>query len=463
MMNIEQTGLTIHRFFTDQVEKVAKATRFVQRASKLTGTVFLQAIVFNSLEKKEMTLSSLAQSCLDLGVSISEQGVDDRIQAESVAFAREMFNLAMERLRQEIPLGIELLQQFIHIYLVDSSQISLPKSMSELFPGSGGNASTASLKIQLAFDYLLGQFEQLELSSGREPDQGYRGHWSIIQPGVLFLMDLGYFVLDTFKAIDTQGGYFLSRFQSQTGLFDQAGQRLELAQMLSRQSEPLQEYEVRMGSRPQHQIPCRLIAVRLSQKVADRQRQKAKENARRHGRTPNKESLKLLDWALFVTNVPAEMLHTEHVPSLYRIRWQIELIFKMCKSFCALDYVSSYRPHRILTEFYARLIGVILTYFLIAPVRLPFDPISNREISPSKVRLIFQRFARLLALSLQNPELFVSHIRDFFTHVEHFGFKQKRRKSPNATYALALISACYDWDSQDFMSDFPFDFSTAIA
>ena len=34
-----------------------------------------------------------------------------------------------------------------------------------------------------------------------------------------------------------------------------------------------------------------------------------------------------------------------------------------------------------MTEFYARLIGVILTYFLIAPVRLPFGAQFDREIS----------------------------------------------------------------------------------
>ena len=127
----------------------------------------------------------------------------------------------------------------------------------------------------------------------------------------------------------------------------------------------------------------------------------------------------------------------------------------MCKSFCGLNYIASLRPARILTEFYARLIGVVLTYFLIAPVRLPLGTAQNREISPLKVRLIFQRFARSLTLALDNVDAFVFHIHEFFRHVAHFGFKQKRRKSPNAAYALTLISACYDWDfSDDCLGDF---------
>ena len=109
-----------------------------------------------------------------------------------------------------------------------------------------------------------------------------------------------------------------------------------------------------IGSRSQHQIPCRLIVLRLPQEAADRQRQKAKENAQRHGRQVTQEYLKLLDWALFITNVPPTMLRTEHVATLYRIRWQIELVFKLCKSFCGLDYIAALRPQRIFTELYAR-------------------------------------------------------------------------------------------------------------
>ena len=347
------------------------------------------------------------------------------------------------------PLAVKLLEQFSGVYLIDSTQISLPATMAKLFPGSGGNASSASLKIQLVFDYLCGHLEQVELKNGCEPDQGYRGHWGIIHKGALLIMDLGYFALDTFKQISDQQGYFLSRFQSQTGLLTPSGEPLALTQLLTAQTEAMAETAVRIGNRQQHQIPCRLIMLRLPQEAADRQRQKAKENARRHGRTVTQAYLKLLDWALFVTNVPATMLHTEHVAALYRIRWQIELVFKLCKSFCGLAHVAALRPQRILTELYARLIGLVLTYFLIAPLRLPYAANADREISPLKVRLIFQRFARFWALTLHDTTAFLASLRHFFSHVLHSGFKQKRKKSPNAIHALALISACYGWGEDD--------------
>lgn len=464
-ITLEQIGNRIQKFFIDGVEAVARQTKFVQRASKLTGSKFLQALVFNSLEKTEMTLSGIQQSCLDLDVSISEQGIDERMNEQSVEFLKQLFSQAVKRFSLNQALAIPILQQFKALYLVDSTQISLPENLSKLFPGSGGNASSASLKIQLVFDFLCGQIKQVELGNGCEPDQGYHGHESLIEKGVLFLMDLGYFVLDVFKKINDSDAYFISRFQAQTGLSTPSGKRIDLKQLLTTQTQAIAEVDVLIGSRSQHQIPCRLIMIRLPQEVADRQRQKAKANAKRHGRQPSQEYLKLLDWALFITNVPTTMLHTEHVASLYRIRWQIELVFKMCKSFFGLDSIHSLRPQRILTELYARLIGLVLTCFLIAPVRLPDGQNNHREISPVKVRQIFQRFARFLLLALHNPTHFLAGLEDFFRHVLHSGFKQIRKKSPNLLHALSLISACYGWTESDHLAfdDFLPELSLSIS
>lgn len=76
-----------------------------------------------------------------------------------------------------------------------------------------------------------------------------------------------------------------------------------------------------------HRIPCRLIAIRLSQEAADRRRAKCIKNAKRQGRTPSQGHLNLQDWLLFVTNTAESVLSPEQVAQVYRVRWQIELVF----------------------------------------------------------------------------------------------------------------------------------------
>lgn len=444
---VNKLGKSLQSFFNEEkVESIARQTRFVQRPSKLSGLKFLEALVFCSLEGGKMTLNMIAQNCLDAGVRVSEQGLDSRIDKMSVDFMRTMSTEALDQMRSEQPLTVELLEQFSNVFLIDSSQISLPENMSNLFAGVGGCASAASMKIQLVFDYLHGSISAFELCNGRSSDQGYRGHWSHFKAGALYITDLGYFVIDSFKEIQQSGGYFLSRFKTGIGISDRTGERIALLEWLRQQTEPIVEKEILLGYQAKHRLPCRLIAYALPQEVADQRRRKAKENARRQGRTASQESLALLDWAIYITNIPSPMLRTEHVAALYRIRWQIELVFKMCKSYFALDHVSSLRPERFLTEFYARLIGLIITYFIVSPLRLLFESMQNREISAVKVRTIFQRFARSFLCSLAEIGTLLRHITDFYDHLAHCAFKQQRSKSPNAIQAIAIISACYNWD-----------------
>jgi hypothetical protein len=71
-----------------------------------------------------ITLSKVAQSCADLGLTITEQGLDQRINQSSVAFIQEMFAEAMRMLVNKQPLLVPVLAQFSAVNLIDSSGIT---------------------------------------------------------------------------------------------------------------------------------------------------------------------------------------------------------------------------------------------------------------------------------------------------------------------------------------------------
>jgi hypothetical protein len=443
--NAEMIGNRMQTFFGSQVQAVARQTKFVRRRSDLTGGIFLRAMVFACIEHSTATLNQFAQACLDLGLAISPQGLNERIGTESVAFTKEMFRQAIDIFRSDLPLPLSILQQFSGLYMIDSSVISLPSAMGNEYPGCGGDGPQASLKIQLLFEFLRGNLEQIVFRPGRDPDQRYRDHLTIIRAGSLTLMDLGYFALEHLKAVAEQA-YFLTRYLYPTGLLTTSEEPIDLLRTLQAQPGDVLDMNVLLGTRKNHQIPARLVARRLRQEVADRRRQKAKEHARCDRRQVTKAYLALLDWDIFLTNVPDTMLSALQVTLLYRVRWQIELIFKLCKSYCGLRHVANLRKDRILTELYARMIGVILTYFLVAPLRMPYGAQANREISPVQVRRIFRRFVRSLNQALANLDQLVRNLVDMLEHFLHFGFKQKRKRRPNVCHALHLASAIYCLD-----------------
>jgi hypothetical protein len=446
-VNLTRIGLLIVSFFDkDKVQQMARLTKFVRRGSVLSGPIFLQALVFACLEHPKVTLSQMAQACLDLGVAITPQGLDERLNSWSVVFMQTMFSQAMSLFINRLPLPLGVLHQFSRVNLIDSSIVPLPEALATEYPGSGGNASKASLKMRLVFDFLYGNLQQFILAPGIEPDQNFSAYLSVVQPGSLNLMDLGHFNLAHFKQIAQAQAYFLSRYHVHTGLLTDDEHPLDLLPLLQRCCQTSLDQPVRLSQQKQYRLPCRLVAFRLKQEVAEQRRRRAKADAQRRGQTVSPRTLALLDYAIYVTNVPQAMLSGEQVALLYRVRWQIELIFKLWKSYSGLRQFASLRRERLLTELYARMIGLVLTHFLVAPLRMPQGAQANCEISPVQVRQIFRRFARSLNQSLGCLERVVAELTLMLAHIQRFGFKQKRQKKPNICHALALVSVIHQLD-----------------
>lgn len=61
-----------------------------------------------------------------------------------------------------------------------------------------------------------------------------------------------------------------------------------------------------------------------------------------------------------MTNLPRETAPASDVVELYRLRWQIELLFKELKSYCNLKNFSTENKHIVMTLIYASFITVLL-------------------------------------------------------------------------------------------------------
>ena len=410
----------IQTFFTQTAEQEARSVGFVQRVSKMTGALFLQTVTFGFLDEPEASLSELTETSQDLGVLITRQGLQTRIET-AVPFLKKMFQQALTLFRHGLPLDLKTLQQFTGVFLTDSSTMTLPDSLKEEFPGCGGDGPDAAVKMQLCFEFLCGVISGIGLQAGRSPDQAYTGELLDIRAGALYLSDLGYFVLARYRTLAEQQAYFLGRLDPKAAVLTVTGEPLDLLVWLQTHPEPQFEHDVLIGN--QERLPCRLVVVRVPQEVADARRRKAYATARRKGRTPSARHLDLMNWSLFMTNVPATMLTLRQVVTVYRVRWQIELIFKLWKSECALDRIAGRRRERVLSELYAKLIGIVMMQFVLAPFR---D--GERELSVVKVVHIIQHHVPHLLERLSNLEQFTEALQALAARFRRNGLKDKRQK-----------------------------------
>lgn len=426
----------LQRLLGERADKVARETGFVQRASKMGGAEFSQITVLGWMAKPDGSLSELSQTAASLGVQVSPQGIDERFGSASAEFMKRLLLEAMSEVVKAEPVAIPLLQRFQGVRLLDSSIILLPDELAEQWSGCGPTTGKAAMKVMVEWDWLSGKLE-LQLLAGRTHDQNNDLAVRLPPAGHLRIGDLGFFNLKQFHQMTQAGAYWLSRLKAGTTLLlHRQAQATSITQLLGVVSTAEVEFELRLSQTLQ--VPCRLLARRLPQAQAEERLRKLHQEAQRQGRTPSADQLTLAQWSVLITNIPAALLSLREAFILYRVRWQIELLFKLWKSEARLDVSRSLNPWRVLTELYAKLLGVLIQHWLIllgcwhCPYR-----------SLTKAAQTIRKFAFALALSFSHPPLLTLVLSLIHLALSTACRLNPRRSQPN-TYQLlfALAGLC---------------------
>ena len=93
---------------------------------------------------------------------------------------------------------------------------------------------------------------------------------------------------------------------------------------------------MRIGPRTQR-VAGWVHAYRLSEEQANKARALCRQRNSKKGHTPQARTLFLAGWVLVWTSLPPAVLSADTVLALYRVRWQVELAIKRCKSLLDAD------------------------------------------------------------------------------------------------------------------------------
>lgn len=266
---------------------------------------------------------------------MSKQSIHKRLTAAFYHFTQRLVMISMARVYNLMGASLKqngVLAPFNRVLLQDSTTVQLPEHLHEAFPGAENQTGKrqASMKVQTVFDLKHDCYEHVQISGFTRNDQAASPDiLDRLQPGDLVIRDLGYFVLSVFSRIAQAGAYFLSRLPNGTTLIEASTQQsIDLFKLLTSRGEV--DMDVFVGSN--EKLRARLIARKVPPEVAAERRRKARKN--RDKRLKNsKKKLALLDWEIFITNIPRSMCRADTVAQIYGFRWRIEILFKAWKSF----------------------------------------------------------------------------------------------------------------------------------
>lgn len=360
----EKLSRKLNRLYSPQeLEEIARSTGFVQRRSKFKPQMFLDMLLQQDFDHSRASLndhSVLTQ--MNYGVQIRKQSLHERFSGEAVAFVKALLEAHLaHQINGQV--NTETLRHFTSVKLKDSTRFQLPAAYKDTYPANGGNASEAGLHLQFEFDLLGGKISDLQITDALQQDNSNaKSTAQQVEKGSLLIRDLGYFSLDAFGQIAARGGYFISRLKPNIKLYCiHTAKPLDLqgiSRRMKRFGLPQLELAVCLGDT--YQVPVRLFAERVSKTVTEKRMREARATARRKGRTLTNKYKDYVALNLFVSNVPPEWLLARHVRTLYRLRWQIELRFKIWKSLCHLHEVKLVNRYRFEAYLYAKLLTIVV-------------------------------------------------------------------------------------------------------
>jgi hypothetical protein len=399
MATIAQIAEAIDKLFGNKVEELARESEFIQRKVVVSGRGFVKALIMAFQTNKTASYSEMSACASSLEMPITAQGIEQRFDESSARFLKlvleHAFTIKLQGVDEQ---NVPLFKRFRAIHIRDSSVISLPEELKGVWKGVGGSkGETAALKLQVSWEQCQGSLDGIALQDGYCQDRTSPYQSMELEAGELHIADLGYYSLEKLAQDHQKGVLWLTRLKFKTLLWDEQGTALDLLSFLNHQTQKQLDISVLVGGK--QQVACRLLASQVPQEVADQRRRHIKEQYRKEGRQPSEKLLQLAAWTLILTNVPQDKLSLKEALVLLKVRWQIELLFKLWKSYLYLDQWTSQNPWRILTEIYAKLLITILFHWTILS---DFWKHPNRSLV--KAFKAFQRYVTPILFGLKDQE-----------------------------------------------------------
>ena len=338
-------------------------------SGKLKGFEIIETFSSDTITDPYISYEGLCSQIekLNPSASMTPQALEQRVNSpECVEYLKTVFEESIngKLLPEDMPLP-KLFDSFENIYLEDSTTVTLHEKLADEFRGSGGSASKAAVKVDCIYELRNQRLAKITLKEGTNPDQNMAAAINdIMKPGDLRITDLGYFSVRSLMDADANSAFYLSRLLKSCHVYLQEDDQepANLPEYLNRNFPDTHVIDLKVYIGKKERFPVRLLGYRLPQEVVSQRRRKARKSAQKKGRTPTRDYIGWLEFSFFITNVPDDIWPPEIPGTIYRIRWQIELIFKNWKSLLHIHVLRGCKPERIRCLIYGKLIAAsILT------------------------------------------------------------------------------------------------------
>ncbi len=267
------------------------------------------------------------------------------------------------------------LRSFEDIVIQDGSSFALKDALQGVFPGRFKKNDPAAVELHVTYSGLLDEVTRIQLAPDKEAERQFLPAAELLE-GKLLLADRGYPSVRYFRELRAAGASWVLRLSRayrpwvvaihRGGQVEVLAAPVALPKLLQERGAQPMDLDIEFRSAPGEIF--RLVLLR--------------------GRDP------WLSW--LCTELPRDRFSTADVGKVYRLRWQIELVFKEWKSYANLHAFDTANEHIAEGLIWASLAAAILKRFLAHAAQA----VSRAAISTRKVAMCAQLFLRSLCREL---------------------------------------------------------------
>jgi hypothetical protein len=432
-------------FSEKELQKKAAASGFYKRKSDFTPAMFFDMLLYCASMIENLSLS---QACSNVkkhyGLTIAKQSIDGRYTKEAVLFVKEVLKELLEKQMSKV-FCPDLFSKFNHVRIKDSTKFLVADHLSEHFKGCGGSAGTsqACVCIQYEYDLRSGKILDLNVTDGTRNDSTDASETKgNIHKNDLVLRDLGYFNLSVLTGFADQEAFFVSRLNTSVLVFEAETQKRigfkELYGQMCKQQLTQCEKQVLVGK--QAQAKLRLVIEIVPEQVYEERIRKINKKNKENGWTTSEDYKARSRFNLFITNVLEEDLSIKEVMMLYRLRWQIELMFKNWKSVCKVDKIPSVKYERFACLLFAKLILIMLSMQIISNLQAHNFKRQRMLLSENKCfKTLRESFSILRGIWKERRKRSEKKLKELTSQFSSNHWKEKRKNKVSSIEIIELF------------------------
>lgn len=252
--------------------------------------------------------------------SLLEEGITDSAVAARLVACRPWVRAVLARMVPP-PSALPAQRRFL---VIDASGIQAP------------GARGTQYRLHLCMDLVTLTFVSITVTDKRTGES--LRHFPL-GPGDVAVADRGYGHPATLVQTVEQGADLLVRLNAHNvPVTHPDGSAVDWTAALGRQAPTsVCTLPVQLAVAGAAPVPLWVHAYRLPEAPAAKARRLCRQQSRKKGHQPTRQSLLLAGWVLVVTSLPPTLLPGPTALTLYRVRWQIEIAIKRWKSVLDVD------------------------------------------------------------------------------------------------------------------------------